>query len=89
MAATQYSSQAIAAVRELAKHFSVAELQACMEQQHETGNNGCHNKEEKQATMNLLAKAGFVASQMTKGLSLNKAMRELGRRMRVFLESAQ
>ena len=72
----------MAAVRELAERFDGGTLESCMNQALADSPNRCFDNGDREQTMNILAKAGFVRTQMQQGASLAEAMRELGRRIR-------
>jgi len=74
-------------VRELAKKFSPEEIEGCIGQQLETGENVCLRDESSERIISELAKAQFIRSMMDKGMTLPDSLRELARRMRSLRES--
>lgn len=74
----------VKAVKELAKKFSPAQIEGCITQQLETGENICLKNESVERIISELAKAEFVKDLIAeKGISLADALRELARRMRM------
>jgi hypothetical protein len=73
-------------IRELAKRFSPEQIEGCITQQIETGENICHTDEDSQKTINELSKAEVIRELIGTGMSLADALRELARRMR-FVQS--
>lgn len=72
----------ISGIKELAKRFSPEEIEGCITQQIETGENVCLKDESSEKVINELSKAEFVRDLMEKGMNLADALRELARRMR-------
>ena len=71
-------------IKELAKRFRPEEIEGCITQQLETGENVCLKDRTSERIINELSKAEFVKNlMMEKGLSLADALRELARRMRL------
>lgn len=69
-------------IKELSKRFTPEQIEGCITQQLETGQNVCLRDEPSERIINELAKARFVRSMMDEGMSLADALRELARRMR-------
>lgn len=69
-------------IKELTKRFSAEEIEGCIAQQIETGENICLRNESSEKIINELSKAEFVRDLMEKGVNLADALRELARRMR-------
>ncbi len=69
-------------IKELAKRFSPEEIEGCITQQLETGENICLRDESTERIINELSKARFIRDLMDKGYSLADALRELARRIR-------
>jgi len=69
-------------IKELSKRFSPEEIEGCITQQIETGQNICLRDESSERIINELAKARFVRDLIEKGMSLPDALRELAARMR-------
>lgn len=72
----------VSEIKELAKKFSPEEIERCITQQIETGENVCLKDESSEKVINELSKAEFVRDLMEKGMNLADALRELARRMR-------
>ncbi len=72
----------IAEIRELARRFSPAELETCIQQQLSGGSNPCEEEGSPEDTISVLAKAEYVRHLVENGMPLGAAIRELGRRIR-------
>jgi hypothetical protein len=70
-------------IRELAKRFTPEEIDICIAQQLETGENVCRVTGPTDRVIDELAKAHLVRNLMEKGAPLNEAVRELARRIRL------
>jgi hypothetical protein len=70
-------------IRELAKRFTPEEIDSCIAQQLQTGENVCEVTGPTDHVINELAKAHFVRNLMEKGTALSEAVRELARRIRL------
>ncbi len=70
-------------IKEIAKKFSPKQIEACITQQVDTGENICLKTESAEQIINELAKARVVRSFMDEGMSLADALRELARKMRL------
>ena len=71
-------------IKELAKRFRPEEIEGCITQQLETGENVCLKDRTSERIISELSMAEFVKNlMMEKGLSLADALRELARRMRL------
>lgn len=73
----------IGEIKELAKKFTPEQIESCITQQIDTGENICLKTESAEKIINELSKAGVVRGLMADGLSLADALRELARRMRL------
>jgi len=69
-------------IKDLAKRFSPEQIEGCITQQIETGENICHTDENSEKIINELSKAEVIRELMDTGMSLADALRELARRMR-------
>lgn len=69
-------------IKELSKRFTPEQIEGCITQQLETGQNICLRDESSEKIVSELAKAKFVRDMMERGMSLPDALRELARRMR-------
>jgi len=70
-------------IKEIAKRFTPEQIEGCITQQIETGNNVCLRNESSEKIIDELSKAEFVKNLMEKGMSLADALRELAGRMRL------
>ena len=70
-------------IRELAKRFRPEEIDSCIAQQIETGENVCDVTGSTERVIDELAKALFVRNLMENGTPLSEAVRELARRIRL------
>ncbi len=70
-------------IRELAKRFSPEELESCIQQQIQEGDNVCKLSGPTEYVVNELSKASVVKESMNEGMSLSDAVRELARRIRL------
>jgi hypothetical protein len=75
-------------IRDLAKKFSPDQIEECITQQIETGENVCLRDYSTQVVVGELAKAEFIKKLMGEGMSLADALRELARRMRLLHEQS-
>ncbi len=69
-------------IKELAKKYSVEEIEACINEAIETGKSHCEVSGDTLEMINTLAKAQYVRELMDKGYSQIDAIRELARKMR-------
>lgn len=69
-------------IRELSQRFSPSELEACINQQLNEGDNICEVKGPTEKVIGVLSKAQFVKDMVDKGVSLNNAVRDLASRIR-------
>lgn len=70
-------------IKEIANKYTPEQIENCIKQQMEYGNNVCHFDETTEKIINELAKAEFIRELVDKGISFNDALRELARRMRL------
>lgn len=70
-------------IKDIAKRFSPEQIEACITQQIETGDNVCLTDENSEKIINELSKAEVVRGLMDEGMGLADALRELARRMRL------
>lgn len=70
-------------LKEIAKKFTPEQIEGCITQQIETGENICLTDENSDKIITELSKAGVVRNLMEEGMSLADALRELARRMRL------
>ncbi|WP_456400669.1 DUF6952 family protein [Persephonella sp.] len=69
-------------IRELAKKFSVEELENCISETIENGKNSCDLSGDVLEVVNTLAKAQTVKELMEQGMTEMEAIRELAKRIR-------
>ena len=74
----------IGRMRQLVNQYSHIEIDRCIEEQINTGCNACLQISNNVEMVNLLAKAGFMHSLISSGYNMNDALREMGKRMRLF-----
>jgi len=72
-------------LKEIAKRFTPEQIEGCITQQIETGENICLTDENSDKIITELSKAGVVRNLMNEGMSLADALRELARRMRLVI----
>ncbi len=70
-------------IKEIAKRFTPEQIEGCITQQIETGENICLRNESTEKIITELSKAEFIRDLINKGISLADALRELARRMRL------
>lgn len=69
-------------LKKLAKKFTPEQIEGCITQQIETGENICLKDESAEKIINELSGAEYIKRLVDKGMSLADALRELARRMR-------
>jgi hypothetical protein len=70
-------------IRDIAKKYTPEEIEGCIAQQIETGDNVCLTDANSEKIINELSKAEVIRQLMNEGMSLADALRELARRMRL------
>jgi uncharacterized protein YoaH (UPF0181 family) len=70
-------------IKELTKRFTPEQIEGCITQQIETGENICLRNESAEKIINELSKAEVIRDLIDEGMSLADALRELARRMRL------
>lgn len=70
-------------IRQLAKKYSPEQIEECIRQQMEQGENVCLKDDNTEEIVGELSKAELVRGLMEKGMSLSDALRELARRIRM------
>lgn len=70
-------------IRELAQRFTPEEIERCILQQIKEGINVCNITGSTEHIVNELSKAEFVRELTDKGMTINDAVRELARRIRI------
>lgn len=69
-------------IREVAMRFDTQTIAECQQQAINNQGNTCYSNSRLDEVMNVLAKAGFIRSEMDKGKQITQAFRELGKRVR-------
>lgn len=69
-------------IKELVEKFSPEQLETCISQQLEKGENLCNIVDQTDKVIEELSKAAVVRELMSQGMSFSEALRELGRRIR-------
>jgi hypothetical protein len=69
-------------IRELAAKFTPEQIDGCITQQIETGENVCLMDESTEKVISELSKAQFVRELVEQGTEMSEAIRELARRIR-------
>lgn len=77
----------ISLIRKLTSTFGRLEIEDCINTQITTGSNSCLLEGKHEETINILAKAGHISSMMDEGATLNTALRDLGRKMRLAINN--
>jgi hypothetical protein len=70
-------------IKDIAQRFTPEEIESCITNQVETGENSCLTDVRSEKIINRLSKAGVVRDFMNQGMSLADALRELAKRMRL------
>ena len=70
-------------IKDLAKKYSPEQIEGCITQQIETGQNICLTDATSEQIINELAKAEVIRELTDEGMSLADALREIARRMRL------
>ena len=65
-------------IREVAMRFDTQTIAECQQQAINNQGNTCYSN----SRLDVLAKAGFIRSEMDKGKQITQAFRELGKRVR-------
>jgi len=69
-------------LKKLTEQFSLIQLETCIRQQVEKGENACEIVDDNDEVMTALSKAEVVRELMDQGMTFSEALRELGRRIR-------
>lgn len=70
-------------IKDIAQKYTPEEIENCISQQVETGDNVCLSDARSEKIVGQLSKAGVVRDFMNQGMSLADSLRELARRMRL------
>jgi len=68
--------------KKIVEQYSPQQLETCIRQQLNKGENACNIIDEADAVITALSKAEVVRELMDQGMSFSEALRELGRRIR-------
>lgn len=79
----------ISEIRQLAERFTAEDLELCINQQLQTGDNLCIKGSHTEQVINELAKANFVRTMVEQGMPIREAVRELARRIRAFQQRSE
>ncbi len=71
-------------IRDVANRFDANSLESCIQLAMENKDNPCYPNDEREETMNVLAKGLYVRSQMEQGKTSAEAIRVLGKRIRSY-----
>jgi hypothetical protein len=69
-------------LKKLIVKFGVTQLETCIRQQLDKGENACELVDKEDVVIEALSKAGVVRELMDQGMTFAEALRELGRRIR-------
>jgi len=69
-------------LKKLIEKYGVTQLEACIRQQLEKGENACELVDKEDVVIAALSEAGVVRELMDQGMTFADALRELGRRVR-------
>jgi hypothetical protein len=69
-------------LKKLIEKYGVAQLESCIRQQLDKGENACELVEKDDEVIAALSEAGVVRELMDQGMTFSDAFRELGRRIR-------
>jgi len=70
-------------IKELAKRFTPEEIETCITDELSKGENLCLRDAPSERVINELSKAEFIRKLIDSGMSLQEALRELARRIRL------
>lgn len=69
-------------LKKLTEKYGVAQLESCIRQQLDKGENACEAVDKDDEVIATLSKAGVVRELLDQGMTFADALRELGRRIR-------
>ena len=69
-------------LKKLIEKFGVMQLETCIRQQLDKGENACELVDKEDVVIEALSEAGVVRELMDQGMTFADALRELGRRIR-------
>jgi cell fate (sporulation/competence/biofilm development) regulator YmcA (YheA/YmcA/DUF963 family) len=69
-------------LKKLIEQFGVSQLESCIRQQVDKGENACEVVDQDDEVIATLSKAGVVRELMDEGMTFTEALRELARRIR-------
>jgi cell fate (sporulation/competence/biofilm development) regulator YmcA (YheA/YmcA/DUF963 family) len=76
-------------IKELVEKYSPEQLETCIVQQLEKGENLCNIVDQTDKVVAELSKAAVIQELMGQGMSFSEALRELGRRIRAVYGSEE
>jgi|WetSurSiteA1Bulk_404760.scaffolds.fasta_scaffold73915_1 hypothetical protein len=76
-------------IKEITLKYTAEQIEGCITQQIDTGQNVCLTDKQSEAIINDLSKADVIRELLDKGMSLADALRELARRMRLLQQGFQ
>lgn len=77
------SDHYIGEIKELARKYTPEQIEECIKQQLEMGENVCLKDDTTEKVVSELSKAELVSDLVRGGMDLNEALRELARRIRL------
>lgn len=69
-------------LKKITEKYSIVQLEACIQQQLDKGENACELVDKSDEVITALSKAEVVRELMDKGMTFSEALRELGKRIR-------
>jgi len=76
-------------LKKLAEKYSLDQLETCIVQQLEKGENACEIVDETDEVITALSKAEVIRELMDQGMKFSEALRELGRRIRAIYQKEE
>lgn len=76
-------------LKKLAEKYSLDQLETCIMQQLEKGENACEIVDEADEVITALSKAEVIRELMDQGMKFSEALRELGRRIRAIYQKEE
>jgi hypothetical protein len=76
-------------IKEIALKYTAEQIEGCITQHIDTGQNVCLADKQSEAVINDLSKADVIRELLDKGMSLADSLRELARRMRLLQQGFQ
>lgn len=76
-------------LKKLAEKYSLDQLETCIMQQLEKGENACEIVDEADEVITALSRAEVIRELMDQGMKFSEALRELGRRIRAIYQKEE